>query len=430
MPRKSLWKCQSGNFGIMFAFAVLPILAGVGLAVDYARAESARGRLTSSVDATALALAHASVNLTQAEMQARARQLFDGNFAGEPGTLVGDIDIERSAAELTVGASAQVQTTFLKLFNVATLDVTSQSKVTWGGRASKVEIVLALDNTGSMKGDKLDELKTAAKELIDSLETVASTPGAVKIGLVPFATTVRVNPSDSDYKTAPWIRFDDVTEWYRNRNGDWRQRTRSFSTSDWEGCIQDRDQSNDVTDILSGKTVGYETDKGNTLYPAIEGCPSQERNLQTIQPLTTDLGMLKDKIEDMTAAGNTNVTIGISWGLAMLSNAAPFTEGAAADDSEVAKYLIVLTDGENTQNRFSSNTNAIDARTKLACKSARDAGTVFTIRVIDGDKTLLEDCASKDNNGEPRFHDVQSADELPQVFRSIANEIANLRIAS
>jgi Mg-chelatase subunit ChlD len=99
-------------------------------------------------------------------------------------------------------------------------------------------------------------------------------------------------------------------------------------------------------------------------------------------------------------------------------------------DDEVAKYLIVLTDGKNTQNRFSSNTNSVDARTKLACSSARAAGTVFTIRMIEGDKTLLEECASKDEKGQPRFHDVLSADELPQVFRSIANEIANLRIAS
>lgn len=430
MLRKSFWNSQSGNFGVIFAFAILPIMAGIGLAVDYARAESARGRLSSSIDATALALAHSSVNLTKEQMQAKARELFDGNFAGQAGTQVGDIDIERSAAELSVAASAQVQTTFLKLFNIATLDVTGRSKIAWG--ATKVEVVLVLDNTGSMKGTKLEELKTAANELIDSLGTISNAAGSVKIGLVPFATTVRVKAND--YKSVPWIRFDDVTEWYQNRNGDWRQRTRAFNKNNWGGCIQDRDQSNDVTDILAGKTVGYEVGNSATLYPAVESCAS---DLQTIQPLTTDLQALKTKVDNMKAVGNTNVTIGISWGLAMLSHAQPFSEGVDKDDETVAKYLIVLTDGENTENRFtdpndsrSLRTQKVDARTKLACETARNAGTVFTIRVIDGDKNLLEQCASKDEQGSPRFHDVQSANELPQVFRSIANEIAKLRITS
>jgi hypothetical protein len=46
------------------------------------------------------------------------------------------------------------------------------------------------------------------------------------------------------------------------------------------------------------------------------------------------------------------------------------------------------------------------------------------VRVIDGDVTLLKGCATKAS----MYYDVQNADQLNNVFSSIAQNLANLRI--
>jgi hypothetical protein len=88
--------------------------------------------------------------------------------------------------------------------------------------------------------------------------------------------------------------------------------------------------------------------------------------------------------------------------------------------------IVLLTDGDNTQNRWSSSASSIDQRTALACTNAKAANIkIYTVRVIDGDATLLKNCASKPT----MYYDVQQATQLNAVFSSIAQNLANLRIA-
>ena len=47
---------RGGNVAITFALATLPIIAGVGFAVDYSRANSVKVALQQALDATALML--------------------------------------------------------------------------------------------------------------------------------------------------------------------------------------------------------------------------------------------------------------------------------------------------------------------------------------------------------------------------------------
>ena len=87
--------------------------------------------------------------------------------------------------------------------------------------------------------------------------------------------------------------------------------------------------------------------------------------------------------------------------------------------------MILLTDGENTQNRFTTNGSAIDARTTLACQTAKDAGIrIYTVRVINGDRTLLQNCATNAS----MYYEVSSAAQLTPVFQQIAREISQVRL--
>jgi hypothetical protein len=86
-----------------------------------------------------------------------------------------------------------------------------------------------------------------------------------------------------------------------------------------------------------------------------------------MMPLSTDWTALNSKIDAMTPNGNTNVTIGLQLAWQSVAPVAPFNAPAPAPDLD--KVIILLTDGDNTQNRWSS-TQSI-ARTDKVCTNAK-----------------------------------------------------------
>jgi hypothetical protein len=127
----------------------------------------------------------------------------------------------------------------------------------------------------------------------------------------------------------------------------------------------------------------------------------------------------------MNPSGNTNVTIGLVWGWHALTKSEPMTQGSDPSPDK-DKVIVLLTDGDNTQNRWTTSGSSIDARTAAACTNVKAANIkVYTVRVIDGDANLLRNCATKTN----MYYDVNQASQLNSVFTSIAQNLANLRIA-
>ena len=89
-------------------------------------------------------------------------------------------------------------------------------------------------------------------------------------------------------------------------------------------------------------------------------------------PLTTDWTALHAKVDAMKASGYTNVTIGAVWGWHALTANAPLSQ-AAAPAPDLDKVVVVLTDGQNTQNRWwgQSQQWRIDARTEAVCTNMK-----------------------------------------------------------
>lgn len=77
--------CERGNFAVIAAVMAIPLVGLTGVAVDYSRIESTRGRLQSSVDAAIVAAAASGEKV--ASMQALASDFVEANFA-EPGVMV------------------------------------------------------------------------------------------------------------------------------------------------------------------------------------------------------------------------------------------------------------------------------------------------------------------------------------------------------
>jgi hypothetical protein len=177
--------------------------------------------------------------------------------------------------------------------------------------------------------------------------------------------------------------------------------------------VKDRDQNNDVLNTPTGSEapVNYRAHQASA-------CPT------SMMTLSYDWSALHAKIDAMNPTGNTNVTIGLQMAWQTLSPVAPFNAPAEAPDLD--KVIILLTDGQNTQNRWSSSTSTIDARTQKACDNLKAANVrVYTVRVIEGNASLLQNCASKPD----MYYDVDEAVQLNSVFAAIAQNLANLRIS-
>jgi hypothetical protein len=231
----------------------------------------------------------------------------------------------------------------------------------------------------------------------------------VKVSIVPFDTEVRLDPK---HRNADWLRWD-----------------RPSDRLDWTGYVEDRDQPHDVT--ADPATADIRTKHRARRFSRYAGSDGKGNDIAAIRPLTslygTDYDALAGTIGDMRPRGNTNVALGIAWGLATLVRSEPFAE--AASPKGVRRFMIVLTDGENTQSLVNGavnrNAKAIDERTRLACGSAKKAATVYTIRLVEGNAALLRDCATDPD----KYYDVTDPSRLEGVFRSIIKEISTLRLS-
>ena len=386
----------------MFALALVPIVGLVGAAIDYSRANAARSAMFATLDATALMLSRDAVGLAPEQVKAKATSYFNAQFNRPEVTNVQvDAVLTNPLAgsyTLHVTASGTVGTTFSKILGKDSIDLSGTADVQWG--VKKLELALVLDNTGSMASNgKMAALKTAAHNLLTTLQTAAKQPGDVKVAIIPFDKIVNIG---TGYAASGWVDYS----------------VHNIQQAQWQGCVQDRDQPYDTKDTAP-------TSDFHTKFPAV-GCSAITPIMTLTDVLdTTGFTNLNGKIDAMNPAGNTNVTIGLVWGWHALTKSEPLTQGSDPSP-EKDKVLVVLTDGDNTQNRWTTSGSSIDARTALACANAKaDNIKIYTVRVIDGDANLLRNCATKPS----MYYNVNQASELNSVFSSIAQNLANLRIA-
>ncbi len=188
--------------------------------------------------------------------------------------------------------------------------------------------------------------------------------------------------------------------------------------STWTGCIMDRSQDYDEDNTLpTGSTTDFPAE--NSAY-----CPPG-----TVTPLGYDWNTLSDQVDAMTANGNTNQTIGLAWGWQALTDGDPFNPGTLPSDT--TRIIILLSDGLNTQNRWSQTQSSIDTRMAAACENAKDDGhvVIYTVYVdlngATGSSDTLYNCASDHN----KYFDLTSTGQIVSTFNNIAQQITQLRVA-
>jgi Flp pilus assembly protein TadG len=389
-------RSDRANVAMIFGLSVIPVIGLAGAAIDYAGAARDRSTLQSALDAGTLAGSKVLATATQAEARAVAESYIRANLPERMRTIPLTIAVVNNGQSVSASAATTHQNGLLPVIGIATLPVTGSS-IAQAPSNRRIEAVLALDNTGSMgQLGKIQALRIATLEFLSILENSGRPAGDVRVGIVPFDTHVRVGTA---YRNASWIRG--------NPGGS------------WTGCVEDRDSPYNTNDTPPTSNA--------TRFPA-ENCPNTA--LQLIRPLTSDFAALRSTVNGMNPSGNTNVAIGVAWGWHILSRNEPFTQSAGPTDPNVDRWLIVLTDGDNTQDRWGGNSaGVIDTRTRAACDALRanePSIRVLTVRVIAGNAALLRACASNPSD----YYEVANASELIDVFRRIAWQISALRLTN
>jgi Flp pilus assembly protein TadG len=415
---------------MIFAIAALPILAGAGLAVDYARAISRRSVLQNGLDGALVALSRDTATLSDAQLKTKIKAYILASHGIQPlGMTLEDPIITRAPPQLGAEISATVETSLMKIVGINQVTIRVGTKASW----DTADVILVLDNSATMANNsRLATLRTAVNNFITS---VGGTDGTVKIGVMPYGVGVRVPTA---YKNRNWILFTgenaDVLP-----DGEDGEDGSPITTSTWTGCLTDRPMNYDTDDtnykalILSGDP--------NKKYPAIQTCRTGEGSLRTVFELTSGQSgftSLASHVSGMTATTNThaNVTIGVAWGHALLSQAIePFQEASISTATHHRRILILVSSGVNDQSRYSpaaavGNKFKPSVRAAMACGSLKADPLKIEVYTVNlsfsstGD-TLLSGCASEPRN----FFDTTTAADITTAFSKLAQVIRKPRLS-
>jgi Flp pilus assembly protein TadG len=204
---------RDGGVAPLLALAAIPLMGFTGAAIDYTRASAARTAMQSALDATALSLSKTAQGLNTGQIQGQAQQVFNALFI-RPEVLDVSVATAFSTPQqgnfvLKVTGSGTINTLFSKVIGHSQISFSANSEVLWG--IKKLNLALALDNTGSMNSNgKMSALKTAAHNLIDTLKSAEKTPGDIKVSIVPFAVDVNAGTGNVDASWIDWTDWDDA----------------------------------------------------------------------------------------------------------------------------------------------------------------------------------------------------------------------------
>lgn len=448
---------RDGNITVLFGVVALPIFAMSGAAVDYARVHQARSHLQSAVDSAALAAV--TMRSQGGDAESTAVKYITAQLPNySPST---DVTINATQGTVRVQSSISVQPVAMKVVGMGAVTVSARATAAQGASGGGLsEFVIALDTTGSMKGDKLLTAQSAASTLVDTLFKLPGTTAVnpnVKAGLVPFDFYVNVGTS---YRGASWLK--NTTDYsvnnppscsntYPNKklvshvwtaatcksdgvpydcsryvdtydNGDPVKVCNNGSTSNykWYGCVGSQNAPYDIGEVA------------NSTNP-VPGMMNVSCSSPLIR-LTNDPKPLKTAIAATAAKNETYIAPALLWAWRMLSPNSPFSGDAQAYGG-AQKYVVLMTDGANTHSpkypgHEGTDVNLANSRLTDLCKNVKATGvTVYTIAFAVTDttiKNLLSSCSS----GPPYYYDANTTSDLTNAFAAIGAQLTAVRLVN
>lgn len=369
---------------IVFALVLFFLMALLGgVAVDVMKRESRQTALMNTLDRATLAAAALTQDL---DPESVVR-----DYADKSGL---DIDLkEINIVESVNGRSVQAKGVvdsnplFLHLIGIDKFDALGAS--TAEQRITNVEIVLVLDVSGSMSGDKIANLRDAASEFV---ETVLENDeeDRISVAIVPYNAQVNLGATLRGKYNA--------TNLHGVSNVNCLELPASVYASPGISRTSALPMAAfaDVTNSTSQSTsyVAWNNSSYATMSTSAPFCRNTAANVVRLP--SNDIDTLQTQINALVAGGNTSITLGMKWGTALLdpsardmyseliaANAIPDAfEGRPYDytDDEAMKVIVLMTDGEHvSHNRIN---DAYKTGTSPIYRSTGDGN--YSIRFTSG----------------------------------------------
>lgn len=331
------WADQDGNISFLAVAGAVVMMVFGGIGVDMMHAELKRNKVQNTLDRAVLAAADMD-NTMDPELV--VNDYF--RAMGMSDALV-SVDAQTSSLSKQVSAAGHevMPSNFMGLIGVDNMQAAGSA--TASNAVKAIEISLVLDVSGSMSGDKLAHLKAAAKSFVDTVLPAGENNDAITISVVPYSATVNAGTTVQNYFT---FDLEHTYSYCARFNAD------DFGTTELDPDEPLRQLAH--FDMWGGYRNSY---IANDHF-------CSEGDSRRIVPLSNDPDLIKTQIDALFASGNTAIDVGMKWGAALLD---PSTRSAVSDmitdgvaspnavgrplayhDPQVQKYIIVMTDGQNT----------------------------------------------------------------------------------
>jgi hypothetical protein len=142
---------------------------------------------------------------------------------------------------------------------------------------------------------------------------------------------------------------------------------------------------------------------------------------------------LKTTIDSLSPAGNTNQAIGAAWGWFSLTQTAPLSAPAKDPGYTYNDFVVLVSDGLNTQDRWYTDQTSIDNRQKILCDNMKKSPfnvQIFAIQINtsttnpDPTSAVLQYCAGSADN----FQMITSSSQTAAAFQNVTTQLAKLRV--
>ena len=397
---RNLWRNRRANVAVTFAVAALPVSMMTGMGVDIANATRVKMALQDATDEAAISMARQQATISDSAITSTALAYVQASYSKTASITITNATLDHTSVIATIDSQATVPMFFSQLVGVSTMKVNAHAVA----QGLQLEVAMVLDTSGSMGdtlgsgGTKISALRTAAADFINTMFGSQSTSQRVSIGIVPFATSVRVVASgstpDSTYMDTGGLEGDP----YGDLDSTRYTKFQLFSQmgQSWGGCVMTRPPPYDVTDDAPTTSTpatlflpwfapdepdtnlgyfynqyenDYISDTGGTCTGSTSGksdlwreqrsCKYKNANpsyglgpnylclSNAITPLTNTAATLTTAASNLQANGNTNIMEGLMWGWRVLSPGAPFTQGKSYTAPNNRKVIILMTDGYN-----------------------------------------------------------------------------------
>lgn len=226
-----------GNYALLTAIAIVPIMGALALAVDYAEMSRQRQETFNALDAAGIATARRLVdNVTDEVAIAYAQDFFESNLnAVNPSdTTLTVLLPKNNTGGGTLKLCAVLEyvpyffQTFQELIGKPRTEYLDFNACTEVRLKNTLEVALVLDNSTSMtlkgKGStktRMELLKEAATELVETIaaqgDLVQQVDSPVQFAVVPFSASVNIG---SDKNEATWMDTEGISP-IHHENFDW-----------------------------------------------------------------------------------------------------------------------------------------------------------------------------------------------------------------